>query len=231
MAYRWHPGDDCAIDKYPESEMTTVSFRLTDHPEGTLLTMTESGFANLPESRRTKVLHLNTDGWKWELAELAAWVERNESQILSSNEIARERIFKAPPEAVYDALATGAGLESWFCTQVEGDFVEGGLVSVTFSTGAVGPLKIVTLDRPRKFVFRWHPGNLDGCRWEDFPEEQATTVSVECVAVPEGTHIKLIESGFENVRREHRNDAKVLHNEGWTKCMDLIANSVEGAAR
>src|SRR5215475_10726865 len=39
FAYKWHPGEDCALDKYPESEMTTVRFDLSDHADGTLLTL------------------------------------------------------------------------------------------------------------------------------------------------------------------------------------------------
>ena len=76
FAYQWHPGEDCDLDKYPRTEMTTVRFELSDHPDGTLLVMTESGFERIPESRRSKCIELNTEGWDWEIDELQAWVEQ-----------------------------------------------------------------------------------------------------------------------------------------------------------
>lgn len=76
FAYKWHPGEDCLLDKYPEAEMTLVSFTLEDAAEGaTKLTMVESGFERIPDSRRDKCVLMNTDGWKWELEEFRAWVE------------------------------------------------------------------------------------------------------------------------------------------------------------
>ncbi len=75
FAYRWHPGEDCKIDKYPEEEMTTVRFELEDHPRGTKITLTESGFECVPESRRDWCLGQNTEGWNDELTKLFAYVE------------------------------------------------------------------------------------------------------------------------------------------------------------
>lgn len=84
FAYKWHPGEDCPIDKYPESEMTEVRFTLADCPDGTTLTMVESGFENVPEERRAKCFELNTGGWNWELEELTAWVERGVRHLRSN---------------------------------------------------------------------------------------------------------------------------------------------------
>jgi len=75
FAYRWHPGEDCPIDKYPLTEMTTVRFELFDHPDGTLLVLTESGFEKIPESRRHFCFEQNLGGWDEELSKLAPWVE------------------------------------------------------------------------------------------------------------------------------------------------------------
>lgn len=75
FAYRWHPGEDCPIDQYPESEMTTVRFELTDHPDGTHLLLIESGFEHIPESRRQFCFEQNSGGWLEELPKLVAWAE------------------------------------------------------------------------------------------------------------------------------------------------------------
>jgi uncharacterized protein YndB with AHSA1/START domain len=75
FAYKWHPGEDCPIDKHPEAEMTMVRFELEDHPNGTKITLTESGFERVPESRREWCFGQNTQGWSDELKKLFAYVE------------------------------------------------------------------------------------------------------------------------------------------------------------
>ena len=55
MAYQWHPGDSGGISDHPVSELTTVTMRLREIPEGTELHLTEAGFENVPEERRLRV--------------------------------------------------------------------------------------------------------------------------------------------------------------------------------
>ncbi len=55
---------------------TQVEFRLSDHPEGTLLQLRETGFAALPGTLSTRTLSENTTGWDVEvLPRLRAYVE------------------------------------------------------------------------------------------------------------------------------------------------------------
>lgn len=63
FSYRWHP---YAIDPkadYSKEPMTLVEFRLEDAPEGTRLTVTESGFDRIPVSRRAEAFRMNEQGW------------------------------------------------------------------------------------------------------------------------------------------------------------------------
>ena len=54
FSFRWHPAAiDPKVD-YSKEATTTVEFRLEDAPEGTLLTVTESGFQSLPAARRAR---------------------------------------------------------------------------------------------------------------------------------------------------------------------------------
>jgi hypothetical protein len=64
LAFRWHP---FAIDggtDYSEEPTTLVTFALTDVEGGTLLTITESGFDQLPPSRRDEAFKANAGGWE-----------------------------------------------------------------------------------------------------------------------------------------------------------------------
>ena len=71
FAYCW------PVNGVPEGDprQTYVEFRLEPSGAGTVLTMTESGFAQLPDDLLDKSYSGNTDGWKSELGELVAYLD------------------------------------------------------------------------------------------------------------------------------------------------------------
>src|SRR4051794_33542759 len=74
FSFHWHPDSmDSSVD-YSKEESTLVEFRLEDATEGTLLTVTESGFDKLPLERRAKAFSGNTEGWEFQLKALEAYV-------------------------------------------------------------------------------------------------------------------------------------------------------------
>lgn len=63
FSFRWHPyAVEEGID-YDAEPTTLVSFALEDVPGGTRLTIVESGFDAIPESRRAKAFAMNANGW------------------------------------------------------------------------------------------------------------------------------------------------------------------------
>lgn len=63
FSFRWHPdATDPAVD-YSTEPTTLVSFTLEDVPAGTQLTIAESGFDAIPESRRANAFLGNSRGW------------------------------------------------------------------------------------------------------------------------------------------------------------------------
>jgi uncharacterized protein YndB with AHSA1/START domain len=63
FAFRWHP---FAIDPnydYSHEPTTLVAFDLADAEGGTLLTITESGFDQIPIERRSQAFKANDGGW------------------------------------------------------------------------------------------------------------------------------------------------------------------------
>ena len=63
MSYRWHPyAIDPAVD-YSSEPATLCEFTLEEVPEGTKLTVTESGFDRLPAERRDVAFRMNDGGW------------------------------------------------------------------------------------------------------------------------------------------------------------------------
>jgi uncharacterized protein YndB with AHSA1/START domain len=75
MSYRWHPyAVDPAID-YDKEQPTLVTFTLKDAPANrTLLTVTETGFDNVPPHRRLEAFRMNTRGWETQLDRIARHV-------------------------------------------------------------------------------------------------------------------------------------------------------------
>ena len=144
------------------------------------------------------------------------------------NSITRERIYNAPLERVWNAVATAPGLETWFCKRVEGELKAGERVRLTFRMeGEVGgDLQVVECEPMSRLAWRWHPGQIDGCNWEDFPESEATLVTFTFQSIPEGTLLKVLETGFENLPESRRASVHQLNGSGWTEVMDMIGDAV-----
>jgi uncharacterized protein YndB with AHSA1/START domain len=63
FAYRWHPyAIDPTVD-YSSEPTTLVEFRLDETDGGTLLTIVESGFDQIPLARRAEAFRMNDGGW------------------------------------------------------------------------------------------------------------------------------------------------------------------------
>ena len=71
---RWHPyAVEPGVDYSPEPP-TLVVFDLEEVPDGTRLTVTESGFDDVPLARRAQAYRMNTEGWTWQLQSIEAYV-------------------------------------------------------------------------------------------------------------------------------------------------------------
>lgn len=74
LSYRWHPGAvDPKVD-YSREPMTLVEFRLQENSGGTLITIAESGFDQLPATRRAEAFRMNEGGWTSQGRKLASYV-------------------------------------------------------------------------------------------------------------------------------------------------------------
>jgi uncharacterized protein YndB with AHSA1/START domain len=63
FSFRWHPN---AVERgvdYSHEPTTLIVFTLEEVPNGTMLTVTESGFDQIPLARRAKAFAANEQGW------------------------------------------------------------------------------------------------------------------------------------------------------------------------
>lgn len=103
-------------------------------------------------------------------------------------------LVRVPPERVYDALATSAGLDEWFTTGASVDARPGGRIHFRWKDWGLerysgensGP--VLEARRPQRFVFLWtaDSGGYD------------TMVEITFEPVAEGTIVSLIEHGYED---------------------------------
>ena len=74
FSFRWHPyAVEPGVD-YSAEPTTLVSFTLEDAGAGTRLTIVESGFDAIPESRRAKAFSMNSAGWNGQAENLRKYL-------------------------------------------------------------------------------------------------------------------------------------------------------------
>jgi uncharacterized protein YndB with AHSA1/START domain len=79
FSFRWHPyAVEPGVD-YSAEPTTLVSFRLEDASEGTKLTIIESGFDAIPESRRAKAFSMNDKGWTGQAENIRKFLARTKA--------------------------------------------------------------------------------------------------------------------------------------------------------
>ena len=76
LSFRWHtaaiePGVD-----YSGEPTTLVVFKLEEVAEGTMLTVVESGFDQIPLARRANAYRLNDQGWAAQMKAIEQYVAR-----------------------------------------------------------------------------------------------------------------------------------------------------------
>lgn len=74
LSFRWHP-DSVDDDADPETHpRTLVTFELEERDDGVQLTITESGFDQIPLERRAKVFSSNDDGWTHQIRMIGTYL-------------------------------------------------------------------------------------------------------------------------------------------------------------
>jgi uncharacterized protein YndB with AHSA1/START domain len=74
FSYRWHPyAADPDVD-YSGEPTTLVVFELEDAPNGTMLTVVESGFDGIPAARRAKAYEMHEQGWAGQMKSIAGYL-------------------------------------------------------------------------------------------------------------------------------------------------------------
>ncbi len=77
LSFRWHPfAVETGVD-YSKEPMTLVQFDLEEATGGILLTITESGFDQIPDARRAKAYSSNEGGWSKQAELIQKYIAKN----------------------------------------------------------------------------------------------------------------------------------------------------------
>jgi uncharacterized protein YndB with AHSA1/START domain len=169
-----------------------------------------------------------------------------------SDRIEKDITLRAPVARVWRAIADAQEFGRWFGFTIYGTFEEGKSVRGRFEGSldeaaimeeqrrlGVTPSKVVmppenavfcTVQRmvPESyFSFRWIPYGIDAAA--DLEKEVTTLVEFRLEAVPEGTRLTIVESGFDAVSPQRRARAFRMNEGGWAAQAENVKRYVESA--
>lgn len=78
FSWRWHPYAVDPQQDYSNEPTTLVLFELEEIPQGTRISVTESGFDNIPLARRSEAFRMNSQGWAAQIQNVARYVDQTQ---------------------------------------------------------------------------------------------------------------------------------------------------------
>jgi uncharacterized protein YndB with AHSA1/START domain len=154
---------------------------------------------------------------------------------MTTDRIEKKTVLRAPRDRVWSAIADAKQFGTWFGVELEGPFVAGKTLSATIRPTKVDPevakmqqqydgvkfeIVVERVEPMRELSFRWHPFSVDKAV---VAGEPMTLVQFLLDEAPGGTHLTIVESGFDKIPVERRAKAFTANEGGWTKQLELIA--------
>jgi uncharacterized protein YndB with AHSA1/START domain len=146
----------------------------------------------------------------------------------STDRIEKEIVMRAPRSRVWRALTDAREFGRWFRADIKDDFAAGrparGRITHPGYEHVAFEVEVERIEPERLFSFRWHPYAVDPNK--DYSKEPATLVVFELDEVPEGTRLRVTESGFDLIPVERRAEAFRMNSGGWEGQVKNIARHV-----
>jgi uncharacterized protein YndB with AHSA1/START domain len=76
-------------------------------------------------------------------------------------------------------------------------------------------IELVEVVPEERLSYRWHPYAIDPA--VDYSSEPRTLVTFTLRDVAEGTHLTIVESGFDQIPPQRREEAFRMNDRGWTE--------------
>jgi uncharacterized protein YndB with AHSA1/START domain len=148
----------------------------------------------------------------------------------SSDAIRRTAHIKAPIDRVWRAISDHREFGEWFKVALDQPFEAGkpstGRVTHPGFEHVKWAADIVAIEPPHRLAFRWHPYAVD--QSVDYSSEPQTLVEFTLRERDGGTEVEVVESGFDSIPANRRDEAYRMNTSGWEAQMTNIRDHVEG---
>lgn len=134
----------------------------------------------------------------------------------------------APIDKVWSAVTEPAHISKWFGKTVLDGAGVGARGTMTFPDYGTVPLRIEAIDEPRLIAYRWGNDDALGRPADDIDPEHSTVFTFTLEAVPGGTQLTVVETGFETTSDPSANLES--HRQGWDSELDKLIALFEGGA-
>jgi uncharacterized protein YndB with AHSA1/START domain len=138
---------------------------------------------------------------------------------------------KAPVSRVWRALTDHEEFGKWFRVRVDGPFVPGRVARGQVTKPGYEHLRweavVQKMEPERYFSFTWHPYAVDPNR--DYSGEPSTLVEFMLEQTAAGTLLRVVESGFDKLPPNRRDEAFRMNEGGWAIQLENIARHVQQA--
>ena len=145
-----------------------------------------------------------------------------------NDRIEKRMELKAPPSRVWRALTDYREFGAWFRVELEGPFVPGqvarGRITHPGYEHVIWQAIVQKMEPERLFSFTWRPYAIDPN--VDYSHEEPTLVEFKLEAMPGGTLLSIVESGFDKVPAARRAEAFRMNERGWAAQLENIARHV-----
>lgn len=147
---------------------------------------------------------------------------------MTTDRIEKKIVLRASPARVWRAVSDAREFGAWFGVALEGDLAEGAHVRGRITTPGyehvVLDLWIERLEPEHRLAYRWHPHDVDPAA--SLADEPTTLVELTLRAVPDGTELTVVESGFDRLPAARRDLAFRENSQGWVEQLQNVARHV-----
>jgi uncharacterized protein YndB with AHSA1/START domain len=154
----------------------------------------------------------------------------NQASVIEQDTFSVRRTIRiaAPIEKVWTAVTEPEHISKWLGLTVLVGTGAGASGTISFPDYGTVPLRVEAMDAPRMVSYRW--GNDDAA--DQLPDavdtDQSTVFTFTLEAVPDGTELTVVETGFDRTSDPAANMAS--HAEGWVSELDKLVALLEGDA-
>jgi uncharacterized protein YndB with AHSA1/START domain len=146
-----------------------------------------------------------------------------------TDRIEKQMLIRAPQSRVWRAISDKTEFGSWFGVKLPagaftaGESVRGNITYPGYEHLTMD-IELVEVTPERQLSYRWHPYAIDPA--VDYSSEPTTLVTFTLEEAAEGTLLRVVESGFDQVPLHRRDEAFRMNEGGWTAQMKNIERHV-----